>query len=274
VSVTAVVPCFNNAETIARAVESVLAQGVARGDVMVIDDGSSDDSVNLARSLGVEVKSNGENRGRGFTRARATREARHDLILSCDATKSLAPDFLRIAREWLKNPQVAVAFGHVLGREKGTVVERWESRHLFLENIPREVNRRADLATPGALFRRSTLLEAGNFNENLRHSEDADIGARLLAAGFEVVADPSLRIYHLQRTRFWVLMERYWRWHAGADETTSPVQYLRSVSYSIKGLALQDLAAGDWAGVPISLLMPHYQYWRSVCRRFRGGRRK
>ena len=271
-SVSGVVPCFNNADTIAGALGSVLAQGIPPEDVFVIDDGSTDNSADVARSLGVEVKPNGGNRGRGYTRARATREARHDLILTCDATKALAPDFLAVARDWLGNPRVAAAFGRVLGREGGSVVERWESRHLYLEGIPRDVDRRADLATGGALFRRSTLLQTGNFNEKLRYSEDAEMGARLLSAGFEVVADPALRMFHLQRTRFWGLMERYWRWHAEPGEAVRPFQYLRTISYSIKGLARQDVAARDWAGVPISLFAPHYQFWRCAWRRWRGDR--
>jgi GT2 family glycosyltransferase len=268
-SVCAYVPCFNNASSLEAAIRSLLAQGLSLADVFVIDDGSTDGSVSVARSMNIKVKLNGGNRGRGFTRARAMREAKQELVLACDATKVLAPDFLALALKWMDSPRVAAVFGRVVRQRRGNCVERWESRHIFKEGSPGEVNRRASLATGGVLARRSAVLQTGNFNEELRHSEDAELGARLLAAGFEVVCDPALHLIHSSRTRFLELMERYWRWHAGAGERTDWRGYPRIVSYSIKSLAREDWRAGDWAGIPISLFVPHYQFWKTFWRNLR-----
>ena len=271
--VSAYVPFFNNAGTLQGTVESVLAQGILREDMCVIDDGSTDDSLKVARRLGVEVRVNDGNRGRGFTRARATREARHDLILSCDAGKGFAPDFLTVALPWMEDPRVAVVFGRVARRDRGNWVERWESRHIYKEGRVGQVNRKADLNTGGFLARRSILLSVGNFDERLRHSEDAELGARLLSGGFDVVYDPALSISPLGRTKLLTLLERYWRWHTGPDEKLDFMGYLRTVVYSVKVLAKADCAARDFAGVPISLFVPHYQFWRNVWRRL-GQRRR
>jgi GT2 family glycosyltransferase len=269
VKVSGYVPCFNNQVTLTTALGSLLAQGLAPGDVFVVDDASTDDSVAVARSLNVEVKVNPRNCGRGYTRARAMREAGHELVLACDATKKLAPDFLAIALKWMDSPKVAAVFGRVVRNHQSSAVERWESRHIFKENSPGVTNNRASLATGGVLMRRSSILQAGNFKDSLRHSEDIDLGNRLLAAGFKVVFDPTLRIMQVGRTRFWSLMERYWRWHAGPEERTSVRHYLRMISYSVKVLAREDWAVRDYTGVPISLFVPHYQFWRSFCRGLR-----
>jgi hypothetical protein len=59
------------------------------------------------------------------------------------------------------------------------------------------------------------------------------------------------------------VLERYWRWHAGADEGVDFRKYIKQIYFSLKVMALQDLAEGDLLSVPISLFVPHYQFWRS-----------
>ncbi len=267
--VSAYVPCFNNAATLEGSVESILIQGIPREDVCVIDDGSSDSSVATARRLNVRVIVNEGNQGRGFTRARATREARHDLVLACDAGKILPRDFLKTASAWMDQDRVAAVFGRLVGGPDGNWVARWEKRHIFMEQSPGTPNRRARLQTTGFLARRSQVLSVGNFNERLRHSEDTELGDRLLAAGLEVVYDPSLRIACPATTRLGPLLERYWRWHAGADEKIDFRGYARNIVYSIRVLARMDCRAGDFTSVPISLIVPHHQFWRSFWRKLR-----
>ena len=72
---------------------------------------------------------------------------------------------------------------------------------------------RALLSTHGCVLRRSAVLEVDNFDRFLRHNEDADLGRRLLAAGFDVSFVPSLHviagIFNSKRQ----VLERYWRWY-------------------------------------------------------------
>ena len=266
-AVSAYVPCFNNADTLAQAIESIRAQRPPVAELFVVDDASTDCSVRVAEALGVRVIRHSENLGRGAVRARAMREACHDLVLCCDAGARLEPGFLKTALPWFNDPSAAAAFGRVEPSHRENTVERWRSRHLFKTwNIP-PLLRRASLVTGGALMRKSLCGAAGGYNPALRHTEDADLGQRLLAAGYDVIADPDLRITCTVSNSLGQVLERYWRWNAGADESVSVHGYLKLVAYSIKSMATHDIRDGDPLSVPISLFVPHYQFWKSLWRK-------
>jgi GT2 family glycosyltransferase len=128
------------------------------------------------------------------------------------------------------------------------------------------VNRRASLATWGVLTRKSHILAVGNFDASLRHSEDVDLGERLLAKGYEVVFDPALHTSSLAVNTLAQVLERYWRWYAGKEERVSWRGYGKQIAYSLKVMARRDFQEGDALGIPISLLSPHYQFWKSFWR--------
>jgi hypothetical protein len=113
-------------------------------------------------------------------------------------------------------------------------------------------------------MRASAALQVGGYNRDLRQTEDADLGERLLAAGFDVVYDPRLVITSIAANTLGQVLERHWRWYAGAHPAANWRGYRKGISYSIKCMARDDLRAGDPLSVPVSLLCPHYHFWRSL----------
>jgi glycosyltransferase involved in cell wall biosynthesis len=265
--VSAYIPCYNNSTTLRSTISSVLSQTIPVAEFFVLDDGSEDSSRQVAERMGVRVVHNEKNVGRGAVRARALEIATHDLVLSCDATNALPANFLEMAASWMGSDSVAAVFGRMVQEPGGSVLDRWRGRHLFKSNAECPLNRRASLATGGVLMRRSSVLEVGNYDKKLRHSEDAELGERLLARGFEIVCDPDLKIVAKSRNGLGQLMERYWRWNVGKEERISWRGYLKQIVYSVKVMAAEDAKERDLPSVPISLLTPHYQFWRSVFRR-------
>lgn len=261
--ISAVVPCYNNAPTLSDAIASVLNQSLPVAELFVLDDSSKDSSVEIAERYGIRIIQSQINLGRGAVRARAIKEATQEYLLSCDATNVLAPDFIERASPWFNAANVAAVFGRICQDDNSTAVLRWRGRHLFKTEDSLAVNRYASLATYGVLLRKSHVLAVGNFNPGLRHSEDADLGKRLLAEGYEVVFDPQLHVIAITGNSLGQVLERYWRWNAGKDERVSWKEYLKQMVYSVKVMARQDWESGDIFAVPISLLSPHYQFWRS-----------
>jgi glycosyltransferase involved in cell wall biosynthesis len=263
IPVTAYVPCYNAVATIRRAVESVLAQTVRAAEVFVVDDGSTDGSMDAIRDLDVRVVAAPRNLGRGETRARAMSEAKHEYVLCCDATNVLESRFIEQAVVWLEDPQVAAVFGRITQPKAGTVAERWRGRHLFKLDVPEHPLRGRSLCTWGTLVRASAVRQAGGFDRRLRHTEDGELGSRLLAANFDVVYDPRLTVTSIAPNTLGEVLERHWRWYAGVNPSASWREYRRSIAHSIKCMAMDDLRAGDPLSVPVSLLSPHYHFWRS-----------
>jgi cellulose synthase/poly-beta-1,6-N-acetylglucosamine synthase-like glycosyltransferase len=191
-------------------------------------------------------------------------EARHDFVVCCDATNVLEAAFIEKALAWFASPDVAAVFGSITQRPAQTVSERWRGRHLFKVDLDQQVQRGASFATGGAMVRASAVRGVGGYDSRLRQREDADLGERLLGGGFDVVFDPALTFTAIAPNSAAEVLERYWRWGAGAGDAASWTWYRKQIAYSVKVMARQDLAAGDFLSIPLSLIVPHYQFWRSL----------
>jgi len=132
--------------------------------------------------------------------------------------------------------------------------------------LVQEPRHQASLCTGGAVMRALAAQQVGGYNGGLRHTEDADLGDRLLAGGLDVVYDPHLTIASVASNTLAQVLERHWRWYAGATPSASWREYRKSIAYSIKCMAKDDLRAGDPTAVLISLVAPHYQAWKSWSR--------
>jgi len=262
-TLSAYVPCLNNAATLRAAVQSVAQQLIPVHEVLVVDDGSSDGSAERLTSEDVQVLRQPSNLGRGAARHRAMQEANGELVVCCDAKNVLPPDFVSRLLPWFEDPKVAAVYGRIQDPSPRGAVGRWRARHLFKANHPMTVRHQAPLITYGTIVRRSAVLAVGNYNPALRHSEDAELGDRLLAAGYDVVFDPAVPVFCNRPNTLSQVLERYWRWYAGPAEEVSWRGYGRNLVFSVKAMVWQDLKAGDPLAAIISLLCPHYQFWKS-----------
>lgn len=261
--ISAYIPCFNNEKTIAQAIASVQGQSHPVDELVVIDDGSSDHSIAEVARTGVDLIRHESNLGRGAARSIAMSQLQGELVLCCDATNLLEPDFLAKALPWFEDPSLGAVFGKIVQPEPKNAVERWRGRHLFKLGIPHELRHKALLVTWGAVVRRSAALEVGNYATNLRQGEDAELGKRLIEAGHDVVYDPRLSLSSIAENTLSQVLERYWRWNAHGDEACTWLQYMKNTSYTLKVMVPNDLREGDLLGAFISLLCPHYQFWKS-----------
>jgi glycosyltransferase involved in cell wall biosynthesis len=270
VKISAYIPCYNNTATLPAAIASVRALTPAVDELYVVDDGSHDGSAELAAALGVEVLREPLNRGRGHARDRAMRRARGEFVLSLDATNALPPDFLARALPWFDDPRVAGAFGRIVEPRRRTATQRWRARHLFKNDVSLGVGRRALLITYGTLVRRSAIEAAGGYDASLAHSEDKELGLRLLQAGHQVVYDPALHVASLSDNTVLQVLERHWRWYAGVNESFSARVYLRQTWYCLRTMLWPDLSRGDLGCAAISALFPAYILGKVLTRRLRG----
>lgn len=266
IGVSGYVPFYNNRKTIISALQSLADQSFQLLQVFGLNDGSTDGGDQFLESNGFPCLDHSVNLGRGASRHRATLLAEGEIIACCDATNVLPDDFVSRLLHWFVDPKVAAVYGRIQDPNPTGVVSRWRARHLFKAGHTMQVNLQAPLITYGTLMRRSAVLEVGNFDPELRHSEDKELGERLLANDYHIVFDPSVAVFCNVENSLGQVLERYWRWHAGTDEAISLQSYFRNVLFSLKCMACEDLKAGDPFSVLISLLCPHVQFWTSVLR--------
>ncbi|HTB64312.1 MAG TPA: glycosyltransferase [Opitutales bacterium] len=270
-SYTAYVPVYNQAATLGACLAALRAQTIPPDEILVVDDGSTDNSVKIAEAAGVTVLKQEDNLGRGAARARAMATARNEFVLGCDAGNRLPPDFAaRALKHFANAPRLAAVHGWFLQSKTGNTVDRWRCRHLFARPSA-GLLRNATHVTSGCMARRTAIISVGNYDSKLRAGEDAELGRRLQAAGWEVWLDPDLGIENLTSDTVASVFERYARW----NETDAPApnarlmrDYFKRLSYAVKVLAVRDLREGDFSAAFLSLALPHYLA-RRACQRKR-----
>ncbi|MEX1121888.1 MAG: glycosyltransferase [Balneolales bacterium] len=260
-------PCFNNAATVECALASLRCQTFPIDEFFVLDDCSTDGGADLLDAAGFRCLRQQSNKGRGATRNRAMVEANAELVVSCDATNRLPHDFIENLLPWFDDPRVAAVYGWIQDPHPKGASGRWRARHLFKAGHPMGIRHNSPLITYGTIIRRSAALEVGNFNTALRHTEDAELGERLLAAGFDIIFDPRVPVFCNVHNTMEEALNRYWRWYAGVGEPTSWYGYMKDIVYSAKGMAVYDISQKDLPAALISLLCAHYKFWKSTFNR-------
>jgi len=177
-TVSVVIPVYNRASRIKFAVDSVLAQTFDDYEIVVVDDGSSDDTVLIVetvRSEKLKLLCHGENRGPAAARNTGVQASRGRWIAFLDSDDSWKPE--KLARQLAvldrAGPRVrACASGYYLHKDGR---ELTISLRLSSEQFRREILFGCTIS-PGTtlVIDRQVFSELGGFDERLRRLEDWD----------------------------------------------------------------------------------------------------
>ena len=185
-------PAFRAGSTIGAAVSGVLTQTHADIELVVVDDGSDDDTaaiVSSHRDARVRLVTQ-ENRGVGAARNAGIAAARADLIAFCDADDILLPSHVAALLD--KNRPHAIVTANAYWLFPGGI-ERGQLRHKGRFPAP-ETQRMAILeqnfVSTMSLFPRALVDEIGGFDDQLRRAEDWDFWLRAVYAGYAIVQQP------------------------------------------------------------------------------------
>lgn len=167
-----VVPVFNGARFLAEALDSVRAQSVPVAEVIVVDDGSTDDTAALVEAMGDVTLLRQDNAGPAAARNRGLAHARGEYVALLDADDLWTPDRQEILLgHLLDRPGTDLVIGHQrLLVEPGATLPAWVP-----EGDPETLGP-ADLPFPttGFLARRALFDAVGGFAEDMLHGEDSD----------------------------------------------------------------------------------------------------
>ena len=123
--VSILIPCYNAERWIAQAIESALAQTWAAKEVIVVDDGSTDRSLEIIQSFGDRIRSEaGKHRGGNATRNRLLELARGQWVQYLDADDYLLPEKVAHQMEFrVAHPDANIIFGPIF-------LEHWSEREV------------------------------------------------------------------------------------------------------------------------------------------------
>lgn len=179
--VSVVIPCYNQAHYLSDALASVAAQTHGQPEVIVVDDGSTDNTAAVAaRYPGIRYIRQ-DNAGLAAARNTGLRSATAEHVVFLDADDRLMPSAFRIGLSCLADrPRDAFVFGawQLIGHD-GLVLPTPRQASVDT-NAYRALLRMCFISTPAAvMYRRSAVLAAGGFDPAVSPSADYDLYLRL-----------------------------------------------------------------------------------------------
>lgn len=194
--ISILVPAYNEGRVLERALTSLMQLEYPEYEVLVIDDGSTDDTLAIAsewegrRGPGhfrVITKPNG---GKATALNAGIDHSSHPLILCMDADSYLEPRALLKAARHFSDPAVGAVAGNVKVENRGRIVTQLQALE-YIEglNMPRRAQGfiSAVNIVPGpiGLFRREALEEIGGYDTDT-FAEDADLTLKIMEVGWRV----------------------------------------------------------------------------------------
>ncbi|MFM2051374.1 MAG: hypothetical protein RL682_1865 [Pseudomonadota bacterium] len=228
--VTLVVPAFNEGLVIQPALRSLLQLDYPNYEIVVIDDGSTDDTYEKAmvvakesRAIRVRVitKRNG---GKAEALNTGMTVARGEFILNMDGDSKLTSNTLRVCIRHFENPRVGAVAGNVkvLNREniwsniqaleyvEGLAMARKAQSFMRVVNI---------IPGPLGMFRKSVLQQVGGYDHDT-FAEDCDLTLKILMRGWHIAYEPTAIAWVETPSRLLDLLKQRYRWTRGILQAT------------------------------------------------------
>ncbi len=209
ISLSLVIPEYNGGSDFEKCLAAVRRSTFTDYELIVVDDGSTDDSRQVATEYGARVLSLQGKHGPAYARNRGVEIATGSLILFLDADVCVHTDTLRkVVQYFDARPSVDAVFGSYDDRpaDQGFVAQY---KNLFHHYIHQNANRQASTFWAGCgAIKRGVFLEHGGFDETYRRPsiEDVELGFRLRSKEKTIHLTREIQVTHLKRWTFWGLL--------------------------------------------------------------------
>lgn len=194
--VSIIIPCCNQAEFVSEAIESALNQTYKNIEIVVVNDGSSDNSsdvINAYKNKNIIFIDNKENKGVVHTRNLAIEKASGEYILPLDADDKIAPEYAEKAVKILEeNKEIGIVYCEA--EYFGTKSGKWNLPDYedtsFLYN---------NCIFCSSMFRKTDFVAAGGYKENMKYGwEDWDLWLSFIEKGLKPYKIPEILFFYRQ----------------------------------------------------------------------------
>lgn len=207
--ISVVIPAFDAERFIPRCLAALKASSLAAYEIIVVDDGSADDTRQIATSLGATVLSTEGRCGPAFARNLGAKAAGGNILFFIDADVCVHTNTIqRVANRFIETAGLDAVIGsYDHTPSEGDFVSQYRNlMHAYVHHTGAE---RASTFWSGCgAIRRDLFLEHSGFNEMYGRPaiEDIELGYRLASAGHNLLLDRSIEVTHLKRWTFFNLL--------------------------------------------------------------------
>lgn len=191
------IPTKNSGEYLEKCIDSVLNQTLKVDDFFIVDDGSSDNTVRIAKRFRIKVVKN-EKGGLANSRSLAFKSAKNDYVAALDSDCAAYPDWIEML---VKDIHAGVAgVGGKNVESGGGYLDQWRKQHMS-QNWGNEKTANPEfLFGCNTLFRKSIIKKVGLYNPKYKTNyEDVDISKRLKQKGYMLIYEPKAIVEHLRK---------------------------------------------------------------------------
>lgn len=200
--ISVIIPLYNKQDCILKTIDSVLTQSYEDVEVIVVDDGSVDDSGAIVKSIGDSrvkyyYKPNG---GVSSARNYGIAKSNGDWFMFLDADDEIMPEALSVFEQLMESyPKCDFFVGQTKWQQKGTEIKKHKgTRKTFYTHSPFFTIWR-DICCPGTrnmLIHRSLIQRFGEYDERMSFFEDWEFSLRMARCGSFVCTDKTVGVYN------------------------------------------------------------------------------
>jgi len=201
--ITVIVPVYNGRDFLPRCLDALFSADYASFEVLVVNDGSTDDGPEIAAERGARVISTPRRSGPGAARNLAAEVAAGEILLFVDADVVVKHDTLRkFAENFAEHPEISAIFGSYDDEpaEQNFLSQYKNLQHHFVHQTS---GRDASTFWSGlGAIRKEVFIAHRGFDcekYSIPSIEDIDLGYRLRRSGHQILLDRSIQAKHLKR---------------------------------------------------------------------------
>ncbi|MGK9476162.1 glycosyltransferase [Melioribacter sp. OK-6-Me] len=227
--VSIIVPVYNEGKIIKSSIESLLELDYPNYEIIIVNDGSTDNTAEVAESLVGYHKGkramikvsliNKPNGGKSKALNAGIQYSEAQFVLCMDGDSQLTTDTLKMAMRHFVDPAVGAVAGNVkVQNRKKMLTDLQALEYLEGLNLARSAQGFLQMVNiipgPIGVFRKSTLRDAGFYSSDT-FAEDADITLKILAKGWKIVYEPKAIAYTEAPATIYQLLKQRYRWTRG-----------------------------------------------------------
>jgi len=203
--VSVIIPTYNRRGIISRAIDSVYSQTYKNIEIIVIDDGSTDETSSFLRSKYPNItllRTNNE--GVAFARNKGINASTGKYVAFLDSDDYWCPEKIsKQINSFLDNDKIGMNIvENDLLTEEGILIKPYDKKNRLFNNESLVCNifKNSGVATPCVMVKRSVLDDVGLFNTNLKVGEDDNLWMRITSVYSVSFIDESLAIIDVRKS--------------------------------------------------------------------------